>query len=129
MRAKWFSTRTLHSTQSSPITRASSAPSLGRCRPVATRTTISERGIPAASRSAIIGRRKSPFGTGRVMSQTRMHAEPHPSASFRSGAAATGSTSAAATAFPGSPSTGMVGLRTTVTSQSAGKRTGRASRP
>ena len=77
----------------------------------------------------MIGRRKSPFGTGRVMSQTRMHAEPRPSASCRSGAAATGSASAAATAFPGSPSTGMVGLRTTVMSQSAGKRTGRASRP
>ncbi len=39
-RAKWFSTRTFSSTQGSPTSSASSSPSFGRCRPVATSTVI-----------------------------------------------------------------------------------------
>ena len=40
LRAKWFSTRTSASTQGSPTSSASSAPRLGRCRPVATSTVM-----------------------------------------------------------------------------------------
>ena len=50
------------------------SPSLGRCRPVATRTVMRSSGMPAATIVSIIGRRNRRFGTGRVMSQIRMQA-------------------------------------------------------
>ena len=77
-RAKWFSTRTVSSTHGSPTSSASSAPSFGRCRPVATSTVMRSRGMPAASMPSISGRRNRWLGTGRVMSQIRMQALSRP---------------------------------------------------
>ena len=63
-----------------PTISTSSSPSLGRCRPVATRIVILSRGMPAASSVASIGGRISWLGTGRVMSQMTMQASLRPRA-------------------------------------------------
>ena len=97
-RAKWLSTSTVSSTHGSPTTSASSSPSFGRCRPVATSTVMRSRGMPAASRPSISGRRNRWLGTGRVMSQMRMHALRRPRTSSAYGGAPTGWASAARTA-------------------------------
>ena len=62
----------------SPTSSASSTPSLGRCRPVATRTVMRSLGMPAATIVSIMGRRNRRLGTGRVISQIRMQALPRP---------------------------------------------------
>ena len=121
-RAKWFSTRTFASTQSSPISSASSAPSLGRCRPVATSTVIAWRGMPPAIIVSIIGRRNSRLGTGRVMSQTRMQALRRPRTRSRSAAPPSGRSNAAAIAAAGSSSLASRRLRITVAPSAASTR-------
>ncbi len=68
-----------------PTISTSSSPSLGRCRPVATRMRILSRGMPACSSVSRTGRRISSLGTGRVMSQMTMHAAFRPAASSASG--------------------------------------------
>ncbi len=118
--AMWFSTRTCSSTQGSPTSSASSSPSFGRCRPVATRTVMPWRGMPASIRVRIRGARKRPLGTGRVMSQIRMQAERRPRASSRRGATFTGCASACSIAPTGSGSTGMACLLMTVGTQPGG---------
>ena len=128
-RAKWFSTCTFAITQESPTSSASSSPSLGRCRPVATSTVMALGGMPAATIASIIGRRNSRFGTGRVMSQMRMQALFLPRASSESGAEQIGLTNAAEIAARGSDSLGITPLRMTVGRTSAGRVTGKCPFP
>ena len=97
-RAKWFSTRTVSKTHGSPTTSASSAPSFGRCSPVATRTVMRSLAMPASSKPSMSGRRNRPFGTGRVMSQIRMQALVRPRTISRYGREPTGFARASSTA-------------------------------
>ena len=126
-RARWLTTRTCPITQGSPTSSASSAPSFGRCSPVATRMVMPSRGTPASSSVRTRAGRNRPFGTGRVMSQIRMQAERFPRASLLSGGASTGTASAASIAAIGSGSSGMACLAMMVGTQPAGGVT--ASRP
>ncbi len=127
--ASWFTTVTVSSTHGSPTSSASSAPSFGRWRPVATSTVIPAAGTPASSSVRIRGGRKSPFGTGRVMSQIRMQAERLPRASSASGGAPTGWASARRTASQGSASTGIARFSMTVGTQPRGGVSGSVPRP
>ena len=69
--------------------------------PVATSTRIPSRGTPLASRTSSIGSRISRFGTGRVMSQTTMHALRRPRANSASGGVPVGSDNTRRTAATG----------------------------
>ena len=63
--ASWFTTRTVSSTHGSPTSSASSSPSFGAVQAGGDQhRDARSRGMPASSRVRIIGRRKSPFGTG-----------------------------------------------------------------
>jgi hypothetical protein len=96
---------------------------------VATSTVTPARGTPASSRVRISAGRKRPFGTGRVMSQIRMHAERLPRASAASGGTPTGSASARRTAPAASASTGIARFSMTVGTQPRGGATGSVPRP
>jgi hypothetical protein len=74
---------------------------------------------------SIIGRRKSQFGTGRVMSHIRMQALLLPRASSGSGAEPTGWEKAFEIAVRWSGSFGRTALRMTVTSAPRGILSGR----
>ena len=104
------------------MTSRSSAPSLGRCRPVATRIRMFSFDIPAAASSSISGGSRTPWGTGRVMSQIRMHAVlaargPGPAAT----APAAGFRKDARSSAAGSGATGIGFLRIVVTLKLVGK--------
>jgi hypothetical protein len=127
--AKWFRTSTVRSTQGSPTSSASSAPSFGRCRPVATRILMLAASMPASRSWRTTTGRNRPFGTGRVMSQIRMQAVRRPFAILASGGLFTGLARAPWTAATGSGRTGMVRLRITVTSSPGSSSTGSRPRP
>src|SRR5262249_44346001 len=97
--------------------------------PVATSTVTFSRGTLAASRVRTSAGKKRPFGTGRVMSQTRMHAERLPRASSASAGPPTGSASARSMAAAGSGQGGMARFSITVGPQPAGGETARVPRP
>ena len=121
-RAKWLTHVTVSSTQASPTSSVSSAPSFGRWRPVATSTVMPEAGTPPSSSARTSTGRLRPFGTGRVMSQIRMHAVAFPFANSANGDSApsasstSGESIAAWIAAPGSSISGIAGFSTTVTS-------------
>jgi hypothetical protein len=94
------STRTVRKTQGSPISRSSSVPRLGRCKPVATNTTILDAGIPPRIRASMSGRKKSAFGTGRVIPEISIAALRAALASSTSGAVPTGLAKARALGWP-----------------------------
>jgi hypothetical protein len=100
--------------------------SFGRCSPVATRTVIRALGTPPSRSARIIAGRKRPFGTGRVMSQTRMQAERVPRASSRRGGHPTGTASACSTAARGAA---IASFWITVGTQPAGGETVTVPRP
>ena len=124
-RASWLTTGTRSNTHESPTSSANSSPRLGRCKPVATSTVTFDASIPAFSSVSISGRRNKPFGTGRVTSQIRMHAERLPEASSVSAGQPTGVARAWRTAAAGACTSGMDGFATTVTSRSSSNVTGR----
>lgn len=85
--------------------------------------------IPAVVRDSIKGRRRSPFGTGRVMSHISMQALSLPLANCKSGGRPIGAANAAWTAAAGLCNRGAGGFFMTVTSNGGGRFTGKVPRP
>ena len=77
---------------------------------------------------SITGRRNSPFGTGRVMSQTRMHALRRPRATSASDTPDVPASRALRTAASASSTGGTARLPTTVSSAVSGTCTGSVER-
>ena len=112
--AKWLEILIFFRIQSSPMSCLSSSPSLGLWSPVAIKISIFSLGIPLCRRIDTIFGSINWFGTGRVMSQMRMHALRQDFALSEIGVIFTGFSSARWIAYLGSFSTGIVRFLTMV---------------